>query len=110
MEFGHIHVGVKDLEEAVSWMEKRLQIKPIFRNAGMASYSFGSVDIILDKSDNNAPITIAFNSKSCDEDFERIKATGAWVIEAPVDRSWGVRVGYIKGPGEITFEIEQSLR
>jgi hypothetical protein len=31
------------------------------------------------------------------------------VIEEPADRSWGVRVAYLKGPGRITLELEQEL-
>ena len=34
---------------------------------------------------------------------------GAETLEAPEDRAWGVRAAYLRGPGRITFEIEQEL-
>ena len=35
---------------------------------------------------------------------------GAKPLEAPADRSYGVRSACVKGPGALTFEIEQPLR
>jgi predicted enzyme related to lactoylglutathione lyase len=110
MKASHIHLGVRDLQQAISWFEKFFEIKPNYQNPRMASLPFGGVSLILDSSESDAEVTIAFDSQDCDADFRKLTGRGAAVIEKPEDKSWGVRAAYFKGPGGITFELEQVLR
>lgn len=110
MKASHIHLGVRDLPKAVEWFGQFFDIKPNYQNPRMASLPFGGVSIILDASEEDAVATIAFDSNLCDEDFKKLTGRGAVALEKPEDKSWGVRAAYLKGPGGITFELEQPLR
>lgn len=110
MKASHIHLNVRDLKKAVDWFNRFFEIKPSYQNDRIASLPFGGISLILDSSDEDAAATIAFDSKSCDEDFRKLISRGAEVIENPEDKQWGVRAAYLKGPGAITFELEQPLR
>jgi hypothetical protein len=84
------------------------EIEPLHREAELAVLPFGGTALLLDRADEDSPATIAFQSTNCDKDYQRVLARGAEPIEPPTDRTWGpVRSAYIRGPGRLTFEIEE---
>ena len=91
------------------WFEKVLQVHPGFRNEQMATFSFDSLTLILDKANDDVSATVGFQSDDCDRDFRRVVERGAVAIEPPSDKAWGVRTAYFKGPGELKFEIEGPI-
>jgi uncharacterized glyoxalase superfamily protein PhnB len=109
MEFNHLHVGVRDLPAAMEWLAKVWDIEPSFQNESMASLTFHGTTLILDSADEDAVSIIGFASNDCDGDFRQAFDRGAEALESPQDRAWGVRAAYLRGPGRITFEIEQEL-
>jgi predicted enzyme related to lactoylglutathione lyase len=104
----HVHVGVTDLSAAVRWLEAVWDLHPTFRNDQMAVLPFGGVSLIVDAAPTNSAATIAFESADCDEDCDAIERRGGIVLEEPADRAWGVRAAKFRGPGALTFEIEQA--
>jgi len=109
MEFNHLHVGVRDLPAAVNWLAKVWDIEPSFENGSMASLMLHGTTLILDSADEDAVAIIGFASNDCDRDYRQASDRGAETLESPQDRAWGVRSAYLRGPGRITFEIEQEL-
>lgn len=110
MRFSHLHVSVRDLPEALEWLARVWDIQPTFQNGGgMAEVSVHGVSLILDAAEEDSPVTVGFSSDDCDEDYRFASERGAEGLEAPTDRAWGVRAAYLRGPGQITFEIEQAL-
>jgi predicted enzyme related to lactoylglutathione lyase len=75
----------------------------------MAVLQFGPILLVLDEDQEETVTTIGYATTDCDADFRAVVGRGAQVIEKPADRSWGVRVAYLKGPGRITLELEQEL-
>ena len=110
MHLNHIHVGVRNLGEAVAWLDKVWQVKVEFQNERMATLPFGDFILILDAADADSPATIGFESDDCDRDFRAVVERGGIAIEAPSDKPWGVRCAYIQGPGCLKFEIEQPSK
>ncbi len=110
MKLNHIHLGVRDLPAALTWLHRIWQVDPRFQNERMAVVEFVSFILILDSSDQDSPATIGFETETCDEDFKRVIERGAIALEQPTDRPWGLRAAYIKGPGALKFEIEQPLK
>ena len=106
MTLNHIHLRVRDLDAAVAWFEKILQVHPGFRNDRMATFIFNSMTLIFDAADDDVSAAVGFESEDCDRDFQAVVARGAIAIEAPTDKDWGVRTAYFRGPGELRFEIE----
>ena len=106
MVLNHIHLRVRDLNAAVDWFETILQVHPGFRNELMATFSFNSLTLIVDGADDNAAITVGFESDDCDRDFRAVVQRGAIALEPPTNKPWGVRAAYFKGPGALKFEIE----
>jgi catechol 2,3-dioxygenase-like lactoylglutathione lyase family enzyme len=111
MRFGHVHVHVRDLPGALDWLARVWDIAPTFQDpgGGMAVVSVHEASLILDTAAEDSAITIGFTSDSCDRDYRAAAERGAETLEEPTDRPWGVRAAYIRGPGKITFEIEQAL-
>lgn len=110
MQFNHLHVAVSDLPGALDWLAKVWDVRPTFEDGGgMAVLSLHGASLILDAADEDGAMTIGFNSDNCDEDYRLASERGAEMLEAPEDRAWGVRAAYLRGPGRITFEIEQEL-
>lgn len=109
MRYHHLHVPVRDLPSAIAWLRKVWDASPTFENGGMAVFALHGASLILDAADEDGEATIAFASDNCDEDHRLAYAQGAETLEAPEDRAWGVRAAYLRGPGRITFEIEQEL-
>src|SRR5262249_12326632 len=109
MNASHFHIGVRDLAGAVAAFERLLGMKPVFSNERMATFRFGELGLLVDKADDDTRITIAFDSTDCQADFDGVVARGAEPLEPPTTQPWGVRAAYLKGPGGITFEIEQVL-
>jgi len=106
MILNHIHLRVRDLKAAVIWFEAVLQAHPGFRNERMATFSFGSFTLILDAAGDDVSATVGFESDDCDRDFRAVIERGAVALEPPTNKDWGVRTAYVKGPGELKFEIE----
>jgi uncharacterized glyoxalase superfamily protein PhnB len=110
MNLGHLHIGFQDLSASVEWMERVLGKKPAYQNQNMAVFSFSQMSLIFDRTEEDSVITIAFDSKNCDTDFNQLMASGASALINPEDQPWGVRAAYIRGPGKTTIEIEQTLK
>jgi len=106
----HIHLAVRDLPVALEWIERVWELKPLFQLPEMAIRPFGTVHLFLDKGDQDSPATIGYESDNCDRDFAKVVARGAAVRSTPEDKPWGVRAAYLRGPGALIFEIEQTLR
>jgi catechol 2,3-dioxygenase-like lactoylglutathione lyase family enzyme len=110
MRFNHVHVSVRDLPAALEWLARVWEIQPTFQNGGgMAMVSVHGMSLILDAATEDCPVTIGFASDDCEEDHRLAYERGAETLELPEDRAWGVRAAYLRGPGQITFEIEQHL-
>jgi catechol 2,3-dioxygenase-like lactoylglutathione lyase family enzyme len=109
MKFNHLHVPVRDLQGALDWLARVWDVRPTFQETGMAVVSLHGASLILDEADEDGVTTIGFASDDCDGDYRVASEHGAETIEAPEDRAWGVRAAYLRGPGRITFEIEQDI-
>lgn len=110
MNFSHFHVPVKDLPAALDWLARVWDVRPDYEAEGaMAVLTVHGASLILDAGDADGPTTIGFSSEDCDADYRAASEGGAETIELPTDRPWGVRAAYLRGPGAITFEIEQAL-
>ena len=110
MRANHVHVGVRDLPAAVSWLERVWEIKPVFQIPQMAILAVGDFSLFVDAEAHDSRATIGFVSDDCDRDYDRVVARGAETVSAPEDKPYGSRAAYVKGPGALTFEIEQPLK
>jgi catechol 2,3-dioxygenase-like lactoylglutathione lyase family enzyme len=109
MTLNHVHLQVRDLPAAVHWFALVLELKPGFQNERIkriTTFILGVMTIIIDAGPVDSPATLGFESDDCDRDFEMVVSRGAVSIEAPVNKEWGVRTAYFKGPGAIKCEIE----
>lgn len=109
MDGNHFHVVVRSLNDALDWFARVVSAKPTFKGDRMAVLPFGPIDLVLDEGQEETITTIGYSSTDCDADFATLTARGAAVIEPPEDRTWGVRVAYLKGPGRLVLELEQPL-
>ena len=109
MNLNHIHLAVRDLNAAVGWFETVLQVQPGYRDERMATFSFNSMTLIFDTSNDDVSATVGFESEDCDRDFRTVIERGAVALEPPTNKPWGVRTAYFKGPGKLRFEIEGPL-
>ena len=107
MTISHVHCQVRDLPGGVSWFTDVCGQAPGFSDARLAVFEFGAVTLILDADPVDSTVTIGFSSRDCDADCDAMVRRGARVLEPPADRSYGVRVAYLQGPGAVTIEIEQ---
>ena len=110
MRANHVHVGVRDLPAAVGWLERVWELKPVFQIPQMAIFTLGQFELFLDAGSDDSCATIGFVSDDCDRDYNRVVARGAETVNAPEDKPYGSRAAYLKGPGSLTFEIEQPLK
>ena len=106
MTLNHVHFQVHDLRAAVDWFTTVLEVTPGFENDRIATFIFGTLTVIIDAGPADSPATLGFKSDDCDRDFQIVVQRGAVFIEAPVDKEWGVRTAYFKGPGALKCEIE----
>jgi catechol 2,3-dioxygenase-like lactoylglutathione lyase family enzyme len=106
MTLNHVHFQVHDLQAAVDWFRAVLELKPGFQNDRIATFIFGAMTVIIDAGPVDSAATLGFESDDCDRDFQLVVTRGAACIEAPVNKEWGVRTAYFKGPGAIKCEIE----
>jgi len=109
MRANHVHVGVRDLPAAVGWLERVWELKPVFQIPEMAIFAVGEFELFLDAAEHDTRTTIGFVSDDCDRDYGGVIARGAVSVSAPEDKPYGSRAAYVKGPGALTFEIEQPL-
>jgi catechol 2,3-dioxygenase-like lactoylglutathione lyase family enzyme len=109
MTLNHIHLRVRDLNAAVAWFDRILEVRPGFRNERMATFSFNSLTLIFDTANDDVSATVGFASEDCDRDFQAVVKRGAIALEPPTNKDWGVRAAYFKGPGELKFEIEGPI-
>jgi len=109
LEGNHFHVFVRDLDEALAWFARVWTAEPTYQEERMAVLRFGPILLVLDQDEEETATTIGYATADCDADFRTVVDQGAEAIEEPADRSWGVRVAYLKGPGRITLELEQEL-
>lgn len=110
MKLSHVHCRVRDLRAAAFWFEKVWQVSPVFNNERMVWLPFGELGVILDVATDDSVVTIGFDTKNCDADYQLVTSRGAEPIQGPEDKPWGTRTAYIKGPGGLTVEIEQLLK
>jgi catechol 2,3-dioxygenase-like lactoylglutathione lyase family enzyme len=110
VKLNHIHLGVRDLPAALAWLEQTWELKPDSQNERMATVGFGSFILILDAAETETVATVGFESDDCDRDFGAVVERGAEVLDPPSDKPWGVRAAYIKGPGQLKFEIEGPVK
>lgn len=109
MDLNHFHVYVRELSPAVEWFQSVCGARLTHRGENMASLTVDPMQLLLDRADEDARITIGFATEDCDADFAAVVAKGVEVIEPPTDRPWGVRAAYLRGPGAVTVELEQML-
>jgi catechol 2,3-dioxygenase-like lactoylglutathione lyase family enzyme len=109
MKLSHVHLGVRDLAGTLAWLKRVLKSTPVYRDAKMAVVPFGPITVIFDRAKKDSPATLAYSSRNCDRDYRTVLRRGAQPVEPPGDRVYGVRSAYAKGPGDLTFEIEQPL-
>ena len=107
MQIVHVHVYVSDRPKAVEWLKTVWDAKPDEEDHEMSLFTFGSTQLVINDVEEDVPATIAFGSKSCDQDYEDVIARGAMSIQEPQDQPWGVRTAFVQGPGKLTFEIEE---
>lgn len=109
MALNHVHFQVRDLPGAVDWFALVLKLKPGFQNERIATFIFVAMTIIIDAGPADSPAMLGFENDDCDRDFEMVVSRGAVSIEAPLNKEWGVRTAYFKGPGAIKCEIRVRL-
>ena len=109
MTLNHVHLGVRDLSGALEWLQRIWQVGPSFQNERMATLQFGSFILILDAATEDSAATVGFESDDCDRDYQAVIQRGAVPLEAPGNRPWGARAAYVRGPGNLKFEIEGPL-
>jgi len=107
VKFNHVHAKVRDLGAAVSWFEKIWGLTPTHRDDRLAVFSLGSFLLLLDASEIDSEMTLGFESRNCDADFNAAVGRGAIAIRSPADFPWGARAAYVRGPGALTIEFEQ---
>ncbi len=108
-EISHFHVYVKDRPKTVEWFEKVFDLSPVAEDHEMSMFAFGSVEIVINDTEEDVQSVIAFNSENCDQDYQDVIARGAVSKSKPGDKPWGVRSAFVHGPGKLSFEIEQKL-
>jgi catechol 2,3-dioxygenase-like lactoylglutathione lyase family enzyme len=106
MTLNHIHFQVRDLSAAIDWFGAILQVHPGFQNERIATFSLGSLTIIVDAGSVDSPATLGFESDDCDRDYRAVIDRGAVALDPPTNKEWGVRAAYFKGPGALKCEIE----
>ena len=110
MTLNHVHFQLRDLKAAVDWFTTVLEVRPGFENDRIATFVFGTLTVIIDAGPADSPATLGFESDDCDRDFKAVIERGAVALQAPVDKEWGVRTAYFKGPGVIKCEIEGPIQ
>ncbi len=109
VKFNHVHARVRDLGAAVSWFENILGLTLTHRHDRLAVFSSGSFLLLLDASEIDSEMTLGFESRNCDADFNAVVGRGATAIRSPADLPWGARAAYVRGPGALTIEFEQLM-
>jgi len=107
MELIHFHIGIKDLPAAIVWFNEKAGLDPIFQNEKLACFKFGPITTVLDQSSDDHECTLAFETANCNDEYNRFLQSGAETISSPSSKPWGVFSAYIKGPGNITIELEE---
>jgi catechol 2,3-dioxygenase-like lactoylglutathione lyase family enzyme len=87
MKLNHVHFQVRDLQAAVDWFGRILQVRPGFRNERIATFSLGAMTVIIDAASADATGTLEFESDDCDADFLAVVDRGAVALEAPRTRN-----------------------
>jgi hypothetical protein len=109
MQASHIHLGINDLTSAVRWLEEVCAVKSDLRIPGKALIPFGGILLVLDSAQGEVAATVAFVVDDCNKKYDELVARGAETLSPPRDFPWGVRTAFVRGPGALTIEIEQSL-
>jgi hypothetical protein len=105
-----VHLNVRNLARTLAWIARVWKTTSVYRDPEMAVLPFGPVTVIFDRAGKDSPATLAVASRDCDADFRTVLRRGAKPLHPPADRGYGVRSGYVKGPGALTLEIEQPLK
>lgn len=108
-QIAHVHVYVKDRPAAVEWLTSIWGVTPDAQDPEMSLFTFGTTQLVINDAAEDVPATIAFDSTDCVHDFAKVIEQGAIAKSQPKDMPWGVKAAFVKGPGEITFEIEERL-
>lgn len=109
-QIAHVHVYVNDRPKAVEWLDTVWDATPDAEDHEMSMFTFGSTQLIINDVEEGVESTIAFASDDCDRDYEDVIARGAVSVREPQDKPWGVRIAFLQGPGNLTFEIEERLQ
>jgi len=116
MWFNHMHIGVRDLEQAIAFYRDilGLEVHPI-PGANWAPVNIGpnlSLDLDQDPelvTDQPKPVIIGFVVESADKTYAKLQAQGIALEGEPQDQYWGVRNFYLRDPDGYKIEVAQPL-
>ncbi len=81
MKGNHFHISVRDLETTLSWFERVWQLIPTHKGKTFAVLPFGSMQLVIDASNEDSLATLGFDSENCDRDCQAV------INEAPQSSS-----------------------
>jgi len=129
----YCHITVDDMDEAIAFYRDALGFKVTGDNGpgqqrwvSLSDPVHGGPELVLSspyagrsQEDGDAlrellvkgvlPM-IVFSSDDLDADFERVRATGAEVLQEPIDRPYGVRDAAFRDPAGNTVRFHQPLK
>ncbi|MFG1698261.1 VOC family protein [Nonomuraea sp. NPDC049309] len=128
----YCHITVDDMDEAIAFYRDALGFKVTDDNGSgqqrwvsLTGPVYGGPELVLSspyagrsQEDGDAlrdllvkgvlPM-IVFSSDDLDADFERARATGAEILQEPIDRPYGVRDAAFRDPAGNTVRFHQPL-
>jgi len=110
MKLNHVHFQVRELEAAVDWFGRILEVQPGFRNERIATFSMGAMTIIIDAANADAPGTLGFESDDCDADFEAVLDRGAVAPRGSREQGMGRANRLLQGSGRLEMRDRGPAR
>lgn len=110
MKLSHMHMAVKEYQDAVLWFERVLQVVPVSKDEGAFVFRVDDVDIVIhpDWGEGDTSMTLALVSDDCERDHAALVARGARSRKAPHRKEASINA-VVAGPGRIVIELEQRL-
>jgi catechol 2,3-dioxygenase-like lactoylglutathione lyase family enzyme len=131
LSLSHCHITVNDPDEALAFYRDGLglELRNDVSNGGyrwltLSSPSQPDVEIVLSQpgggrspEDAEALLTLVtkgsfmgaiFRTDDLDETFEKVRASGAEVLQEPIDQPWGVRDCAFRDPAGNMIRINQA--